>query len=161
ELAGNGSLLDEVRIMRARWPNVAVIATGTLLSQRVLFELLRLGVVDVLPKPFLPQELRDAVDRVRVRPQSESVDFAAALETARAALVDGDDAGARSNILRAHAAAPLDPDVVSLDALVAELAGDDARADQLYRVALVLHHDEGGAPDPSEGLERLGAYAGA
>lgn len=159
EVAGSGSLLDEVRQLRARWPRVAVIATGTLLSQPVLIELLRLGVVDALPKPFLPHELREAVERARS--SVDARDFAAAIDGARTAIVHGDDLTARAAIARAYAAAPLDPDVIALDALLAELNGDDVRADRLYRVALVLQGDEGGAPDPTEGLARLASYGAA
>ncbi|MGZ3476575.1 MAG: hypothetical protein ACXWUG_22150, partial [Polyangiales bacterium] len=119
--------------------------------------------IDALVKPFLPQELREAVDRAMSRMAGDDGrDFAAALAHARAAVVAGDLPRARSGLARAHAVAPLDPDVVALDALVSELEGDDERADRLYRVALVLRDDEASRPpDPHEGLARLEAYRNA
>lgn len=164
ELAGTGTLLDELRTVRARWPRLPVIATGTILSARELLELLRLGVYEALPKPFLPDELRAAVERclVRATPGEEtSLDYAAALGAAREALGALALGRAASTLRRAHALAPLDPEVVTLDALRAELAGEDADADRWYRAALALRDDAGAPPpDPREGLARLAAYAG-
>lgn len=164
ELAGTGAMLDEVRTVRRRWPSVPVIVTGTILSARVLVDLMRLGVYEALPKPFLPDELREAVSRCLVRGWSGEVvalDFAAAVDAAREALSGLDLPRAELMLRRAHGLAPLDAEVVALDALRAELAGDDDHADRWYRAALVLR-DEASAtpPDPGEGLARLWAYRG-
>lgn len=165
ELAGSGALLDEVRAARRLWPALPVIATGTLLSNRVLLELLRLGVMEALPKPFTPAELRESIERVHARTapgEEQALDYAAAVAEAKDALLAQDLARAEHAIRRAHAIAPLDPDVVALDGLRAECAGDDEAADRLYRVGLLLRHDEGAAPpSPREGLARLAAYRGA
>jgi DNA-binding response OmpR family regulator len=165
ELAGGGAVLDEVRFVRAHHPSLPVIATGTLLSQRVLLELLRLGVMEALPKPFTPSELREAVARVLARApvhHAEALEYAAALSHARSALAAGQTADALRALARVHALAPLDPEAVTLQALAAELEGRDAEADRGYRAALALRHDEDSVPpDPYEGLARLAAYDGA
>ena len=71
-------------------------------------------------------------------------------------------AEARPSLARAQARAPLDAEVTGLWALLAELEGRDEEADRGYRAALALRVDEGqAAPDPYEGLARLGAYGGA
>jgi len=165
ELAGSGAMIDEVRSVRARWPTLPVIVTGTLLPPRVLIELLRLGVVDALPKPYVPAELREAVGRAlsRATPdESRALDWAAAMSALRASALAGDLARASALLARAFAIAPLDAETVALAALVAELSGDDRTAAQRYRAALVLADDESVAPpDPREGLARIAAYGGA
>jgi DNA-binding response OmpR family regulator len=164
ELAGSGAMLDEVRAVRRRWPGLPVIVTGTILSARVLVDLMRLGVYEALPKPFLPDELREAVSRCLVRAwpgEVTALDFEAAVAAARDALSVLDLPRAQAMLRRAHGIAPLDAEVVALDALRAELAGDDRDAARWYGAALALADDASVAPpDPREGLARLDAYRG-
>ena len=61
EIGGRAGVLEEIRWIRREHPGVPVIAAGALLSQRVMQELIRLRVLDVLAKPFPPAELREAV----------------------------------------------------------------------------------------------------
>ncbi|HVY48620.1 MAG TPA: hypothetical protein VHB21_22185, partial [Minicystis sp.] len=63
EVAGAGAVLAELATARERWPTLPIVLTGTLLSPKVLVEAIRLGVVDALAKPFLPDELRAAPAR--------------------------------------------------------------------------------------------------
>ena len=63
QLAGDGAPLAEVRLLRARYPRLPLLVTGTMLSAPALLELLSLDVAEALPKPFAPPELRDAVAR--------------------------------------------------------------------------------------------------
>ncbi len=67
ELAGGRGLLDEVRWLRARYPSLPVIVTGTRLAPRTLEELLRLGAAEALRKPFTPTELHAAAARAVAR----------------------------------------------------------------------------------------------
>ena len=165
EFAGSGAMLDEARFLRARFPRLPVVVMGTMLNAQALLGLLRLGVADALPKPFTPDELRAAVARALLHAapgRAESLDYAAAMTSARRRLACGDLDGAAPALRRACAHAPLDADVMALEALRAELAGRDAEAARGYRAALALRHDEGAeAPDPHEGLARLAAYASA
>lgn len=163
EAAGSGHTLDEVRRLRALYPRVPVIVTGTLLSQRVLLALMRLGAVGALLKPFSPDELGEAAAAaLEQRENEDSLEYAAALLLARHALGRGRPAEARSALGRARAVAPLEADVVALAALAAELEGDDALASRGYRAALALAHEEQPAgPDPRAALARLDAFRGA
>ncbi len=165
QLAGAGATLDEVRLIRARYPKLPVVVTGTMLTAPVLIELMRMGVADALPKPFTPTELRDAVKRSLVRATPGHLDaltFEAALYAARRATATRDLASAARALSRAWSELPLDSEVVALEALRAELEGRDDDASRGYRAALALRHDAGGdGPDPHEGLARLSAYAGA
>ncbi|APR79951.1 Hypothetical protein A7982_05298 [Minicystis rosea] len=164
ELGERGGVLDDVRVLRRELPALPVIVTGTLLSARVMRELIRLRVADALSKPFTPDDLREAVRRVieqRVSRHDDALDHAAAVIAARRALAEGRLSDAWPALRRAQATAPLDAEVMALFALAAELEGDDADADRAYRAALALRRDEDTpAPDPHEGLARLAAYAG-
>ncbi len=161
EIGGRGPVLDEIRWIRREHPGVPVIAAGALLSQRVMAELLRLRVLDVLAKPFTPAELRDAVSRVltqTARRHEDGMEYAAALAAARRALDLEHLETARSALRRAQATSPLDPEIMALWALLAEREGRDDDAGRGYRAALALRHDEDFAgPDPYEGLARLEA----
>jgi DNA-binding response OmpR family regulator len=165
ELAGRAGVLEEIRWLRREHPTVPVVVTGALLTSRVLRELLRMHAIDALPKPFTPDELREAVARGLLHSAArhdEAVEYAAAVIAARRAFALGMLAEARPSLVRAQAKAPLDAEVTALWALFAELEGRDEEADRGYRAALALRIDEGqAAPDPFEGLARLEAYAGA
>lgn len=165
ELAGRGSVLEELRWLRRSYPALPVIATGALLSQRVMQELLRLRAVDALVKPFTPPELREAVARAfgqLASRRAEALEYDAAVGAARASLAEGSLAEAGTALARAQAIAPFDAEIMALLALVAELSGRDADADRGYRAALALRcHEDNPPPDPHEGLARLAAYAGA
>jgi DNA-binding NtrC family response regulator len=111
ELAGGRGLLDEVRWLRARYPSLPVIVTGTRLAPRTLEELLRLGAADALRKPFTPTELREAAARAVARAGAlhpEALEYAAALEAAREEIAAGRPAAASPALGRAQAASPLD-----------------------------------------------------
>lgn len=165
QLAGAGAPLEEVRLLRTRYPRLPLVVTGTMLSVAALLELLRLGVAEALPKPFTPGELRDAVSRALLRASpghGESLDYAAAIRAAREGLASGDVGSAARALARAWGLNPLDADVLSLEALRAEFEGRDDDASRGYRAALALRHDEDAdGPDPHEGLARLAAYGRA
>jgi DNA-binding response OmpR family regulator len=165
ELAGTGSALDEVRTMRRRWPRLPLVVTGSVLSSPVLLELMRLGVLAALPKPFTPAELRELVAEVsrRTAPgEAEAREYAVAIAAAREALGGGRFESAATHLDRALNVAPLDTEAISLLAVLAEVRGDDRRALQLHRAAMVLGDDESSpSPDPREGVARVMAYAGA
>lgn len=165
ELAGGGAALDEVQRLRARYPRLPVVVMGTMLSSSVLLELMRLGVRDALPKPFTPSELRGAVGRaiaLAAPSRDASLDHAAAVRTARESLATGRLDVAGRALARAWSIAPMDAEVMALEALRAELDGRDRDADRGYRATLALGYDEDGeGPDPHEGLARLAMYGAA
>jgi DNA-binding response OmpR family regulator len=165
ELAGSRTALEEVRWLRHKYPTVPVVVTGALLSRRVMQELIRLRVTDALAKPFTPAELRESVVRAieqRTAHHEQALEYDVALTDARRAIAAGLPARARAPLARAQAMSPFDAEVMALWALLAELDGDDARADHGYRAALALRTEEATpAPDPHEGLARLAAYDGA
>ena len=165
ELGASEIMLDEVRFLRARYPRLPVVCTGAMLSRDDAIELLRLGVGDVLTKPFTPTELRAAVlgalDR-DLPSHLASLDFAAAIDAVREAIANGNPRDAARPLARAYAASPLDPDVFAYEGLRAELAGDDDAAVRGYRASLALQRDDSSdAPSAHDGLARIALYADA
>jgi DNA-binding response OmpR family regulator len=163
--ATNSEGTDGARALRADYPEMPLVVTGTLLTPRVMQELIRARVDDVVPKPFTPREIVSAVERVlrnaRTR-HNGALEYAAAMANARRAIVEGRLRDAEAPLARARAVSPLDGEAMALLGLVCELEGHDRDADRAYRAALALQ-EERVTEDvlPSEGLARLRAYAGA
>jgi len=163
--ATNSEGTDGVRALRADYPEIPLVVTGTLLTPRVMQELIRARVDDVVPKPFTPREIVTAIERVlrnaRTR-HNGALEYAAAMANARRAIVEGRLRDAEAPLARARAVSPLDGEAMALLGLVCELEGHDRDADRAYRAALALQ-EERVTEDilPSEGLARLRAYAGA
>ena len=90
--ATNSDGTDGVRALRADYPELPLVVTGTLLTPRVMQELIRARVDDVVPKPFTPREIVLAVERVsnnaRMR-HNGGLEYAAAMTNARRAIVEG------------------------------------------------------------------------
>jgi len=163
--ATNSDGTDGVRALRADYPELPLVVTGTLLTPRVMQELIRARVDDVVPKPFTPREIVSAIERVlrnsRTR-HNGALEYAAAMANARRAIVEGRLRDAEAPLARARAVSALDGEAMVLLGLVSELLGHDRDADRAYRAALALS-DERVTEDirPEEGLARLRAYAGA
>jgi hypothetical protein len=163
--ATNSEGTDGVRALRADHPELPLVVTGTLLTPRVMQELIRARVDDVVPKPFTPREIVSAVERVLQHARTRhngALEYAAAMANARRAVVEGRLRDAEPPLARARAVSPLDSEAMALFGLVCELSGHDFDADRAYRAALALR-EERVTEDvlPTEGLARLRAYAGA
>jgi DNA-binding NarL/FixJ family response regulator len=163
--ATNSDGTDGVRALRADYPELPLVVTGTLLTPRVMQELIRARVDDVVPKPFTPREIVLAVERVlnnaRTR-HNGALEYAAAMTNARRAIVEGRVRDAEAPLARARAVSPLDGEAMALYGLVCELEGHDREADRAYRAALALREERVTEDvSASEGLARLQAYAGA
>jgi DNA-binding NarL/FixJ family response regulator len=162
--ATNSEGTDGVRTLRADYPELPLVVTGTLLTPRVMQELIRTRVDDVVPKPFTPREIVSAVERVLQSSRTRhdgALEYAAAMANARRAVVEGRLRDAEAPLARARAVSPLDGEAMALWGMVAELSGHDHDADRAYRAALALQ-EERVTEDilPGEGLARLRAYAG-
>ena len=163
--ATNAEGTDGVRALRADYPELPLVVTGTLLTPRVMQELIRARVDDVVPKPFTPREIELAVERVlnhaRTR-HNGALEYAAAMSNARRAIVEGRLRDAEAPLSRARAVSPLDGEAMALLGLMHELEGHDREADRAYRAALALRAERVTEDiSPSEGLARLRAYGGA
>lgn len=156
---------EGVHALRADYPELPLVVTGTLLTPRVMQDLVRTRVDDVVPKPFTPRDIVGAVERVLTSARTRhngSMEYAAAMAAARRALVEGRLRDAEAPLERGRAVSPLDSEGMALLGLVRELDGQDRDADRAYRAALALQ-EERVTEDvaPVEGLARLTAYHGA
>jgi len=163
--ATNADGTDGVRALRADYPELPLVVTGTLLTPRVMQELIRARVDDVVPKPFTPREIVAAVERVlrnaRTR-HNGALEYASVMTNARRAIVEGRLHDAEAPLARARAVSPLDGEAMALYGLLCELEGHDRDADRAYRAALALQEERVTEDvSPLEGLARLRAYAGA
>lgn len=163
EAAGSGQALEEAQRLRALYPRVPVVVTGSLLSQRLLLALMQLGMVGALLKPFSPEELVETTEAALCRSEGDDgVEYAAALTLALHAIGRGRLPEARSALGRARAVAPLDTSMLALAVLIEELSGHDALASRGYRALLALTQgDEREGHDARAGLARLDAYGNA
>lgn len=155
---------EGLRALRRDHPELPLVVMTTLLTTRLLVELLRLSIADVMGKPFSPRELRQTLERVlrhRRASHDGALDYAAAMAAARRVLMAGSPADAEPFLSRARALAPLDPEAMTLLGLCRELAGRDGDADHAYRAALALDTGVSDGPRPWDGLARLSSYAGA
>ncbi len=163
--ATNSEGTDGVRALRADYPELPLVVTGALLTPRVMQELVRARVDDVVNKPFTPREIVSAVERVLQNARTRddgALEYAAAVSNARRAIVEGRLRDAEAPLARARAVSPLDGEAMALFGLMSELAGHDRDADRAYRAALALQGElVAEEVSPTEGLARLAAYAGA
>ncbi|HEX3776517.1 MAG TPA: response regulator [Polyangiaceae bacterium] len=163
--ATNAEGTDGVRALRADYPELPLVVTGTLLTPRVMQELIRARVDDVVPKPFTPREIVSAVERVlrsaRTR-HNGALEYASAISNARRAIAEGRAKDAEAPLARARAVSPLDGEAMALYGLFCELEGHDRDADRAYRAALALQEERVSEDiSPLDGLSRLRAYGGA
>lgn len=149
---------------RGDHPDVPIVLTASLLTTRLLVEVVRLRIDDVLAKPFTPRALRTSLERVLDRRRAVAVgalDYAAAMAAARRVLGEGRVGEAEPLLRRVRAVAPLDAEAMALFGLARELAGEDHAAGLAYRAALALADGVLDGPDPWQGLARLARYGGA
>ena len=125
-------------------------------------EAMKLGAVDFLQKPFLPDEIRDLVQDMLERPDPASLrpredDYDALVDAALAALKVADYARAEGWLRQAGATDDLRPEAHNLLGALYELRGDRRHALKMYRVALSI---EPGYNPSRRNLDRLTSLRG-
>jgi CheY-like chemotaxis protein len=154
-----------VRALRADYPELPIIVTGSRITLQTMHESMRARVDDVVTEPFTPRGLILAVEQVLRNARTRGaggMEYSAAMVVARRAIVVGRLADADAPLARARAMAPLDGEAMALLGLVRELDGLDDDADRAYRAALALKGERiSDDALPREGLARLFAYDGA
>ncbi|MFO8061240.1 MAG: response regulator [Bacillota bacterium] len=147
-------VLRQLRERKARSKVVIITAYGTVDNA---VEAMKLGAVDFLQKPFLPDDIRDLVQDILRRPDPAQLmpdqdDYESLVEAARAALQVGDYQRAEEWLKQARAADDRRPGVQNLLGALYELRGDRKQAIKMYRVALSL---EPGYGPGKRNLERI------
>lgn len=140
DLKMNG--IDGVEVLRRineAWPATRVIvisAHGTIGSA---VEVMKLGAVDFLEKPFSPVDVREHATAVLEREELDeqaALHYPALIEVAKRYVTDRSFDAARACVLRAVAVDPGQPEAYNLLGALLEIRGDWLEAQKYYRAAL-------------------------
>jgi len=150
--------MEVLRRTRVLQPELPVIVITAFAKVETSVEAFRLGVRDLVEKPFTPDEIRAhlkrVVDGLGTREAPERYDELVA--GARASIRDGRFAHAESALRRAVAILPSRPEGLHLLGVVAHARGERDRAEDFFRAALGLAPAYGPA---RENLVRTGGFA--
>ncbi|MFO7942311.1 MAG: response regulator [Bacillota bacterium] len=148
--------IEVLREMREReiYSKVVIITAYGTVDNAV--EAMKLGAVDFLQKPFLPDDIRQLIRDLLERPSLEDLspdesDYDELVDAARIALTSGDHERAETWLRRALAADDKRPEAHNLLGVYYELVADKQQALKMYRAALSLDPSYGPA---NRNLER-------
>jgi DNA-binding response OmpR family regulator len=147
-------VLRRLRDERPEIPVVIITAHGNIESA---VEAMKLGAIEFLPKPFVPNEIRSLVSRVLDRHKladEEAHDYATCFELAKRCIAERHFDAAAEHLKRATGIDPERPEAFNLLGVIHELRREHTEAMNNYRVA--YHTDPTYAPS-RENLERAGS----
>jgi DNA-binding response OmpR family regulator len=147
-------VLRRLRDERPEIPIVIITAHGNIESA---VDAMKLGAIEFLPKPFVPDEIRALVARILERRKlsgETAQDYATCFELAKRALTERRFDAAVLHLKRATGIDPERPEAFNLLGVVHELRGEQSEAMKNYRVA--YHTDPVYAP-AQENLHRAGS----
>ena len=147
--------MEVLRQLREIRPDIRVIIITAYGTVGLAVEAMRLGAVDFVQKPCIPEEIREIVARVMDREkldERKATDYASSIELAKKAIMDFHFDAAVEHVRKAVSFDPARPEAFNLLGVLEELRGNRLEAQKHYRAALSL--------DPSYGaalvnLERL------
>ena len=131
-------VLRQVRKTRPDIPVMVITAYGTV---GLAVEAMGLGAIDFVQKPFVPEEVRQAVTRALRRwgPHGErKSDYDAALKLAKESIKAGHMDAAEEHLRKALSIDSTRPDAFNVLGAVSEMRGNRLEAQKQYRAALSL-----------------------
>jgi len=131
-------VLRQVVSLRPDIKVIIISAHGTIENA---VEAMKLGAIDFIQKPFMPQELRDIVTRVLDRNKVEAdqaSDYDSHLALTKRRMSERHLDAAMAHARRAIGVDPSRPEAFNLLGAVYELTGDPVEAMKNYRVAIDL-----------------------
>ena len=131
-------VLRQVREIRPDIRVVIITAYGTV---ELAVEAMRLGAVDFVQKPFVPEEIRKMVIRVMDREKLDEqkvTDYASSIELAKKSITDRHFDAAAEHVRKALSLDTSRPEAFNLLGAVTEICGDRDEAQKNYRAALSL-----------------------
>lgn len=149
--------LEVLRELRERGVNSRVVIITAYGTVGNAVEAMKLGAVDFLQKPFLPEDIRELVTEMLKRPDPASLtpdedDYDDLVEAARAALKENDYQRANDWLKQAQMADDRRPEALNLLGAMYELQGDQQQARKMYRAGLSL---KPGYSPAEKNLERI------
>ena len=131
-------VLRQVREIRPDIRVVIITAYGTV---ELAVEAMKLGAVDFVQKPFVPEEIRKMVIRVIDREKLDEqkvTDYATSIELAKKSITDRHFDAAAEHVRKAISLDPGRSEAFNLLGAVMEIYGDYDEAQKNYRAALSL-----------------------
>lgn len=147
-------VLRRLRDDRPEIPVIIITAHGNIESA---VEAMKLGAIEFLPKPFVPEEIRTLVSRVLDRHKlaaDESQDYATCFELAKRCIAERHLDAATEHLRRAIGIDPERPEAFNLLGVIHELHGEQSEAMKNYRVA---YHTDATYKPASENMRRAGS----
>ena len=133
--------MEVLRQMRQTRPDIPVMVITAYGTVNLAVEAMNLGAADFIQKPFVPEEVRQAVTRVirkwRLHEQREP-DYAAAITLARESVRAGHLEAAEEHLRKAVSIDSGRAEAFNLMGVVSEMRGERLEAQKHYRAALSL-----------------------
>lgn len=128
--------LERLRQSRPEIPVVILTAHGTIESA---VDAMKLGAIDFLKKPFVPDDVRQLVNRILERRELEAgvhADYKTCFESAKRCLSERQVEAATAHLRQAISINPRRPEAYNLLGAIQELRGETSEALNNYRAAL-------------------------
>jgi len=135
---GGMEVLRQVREVR---PDIRVIIITAYGTVELAVEAMKLGAVDFIEKPFVPEEIRELVARVMDREtldEQKVTDYASSIELAKKSVMDLHFDAAAEHLRKAISLDPGRAEAFNLLGAMMEIRGDRVEAQKNYRAALSL-----------------------
>jgi DNA-binding response OmpR family regulator len=131
-------VLRQVRVIR---PDIRVIIITAFGTVELAVEAMKLGAVDFIQKPCVPEEIRKMVTRVMDREKLDEqkvADYASSIELAKKSISDRHFDAAAEHVRKGISLDPVRPEAFNLLGVIMEIQGDRVEAQKNYRAALSL-----------------------
>ena len=131
-------VLRRIRRIRPDIPVIMITAYGTIENS---VEAMKIGALDFISKPFMPERIRDLVSRVldRTRREEEKIaTYGSCIQLGRKSVEEGHMEAAVEHAHRAISIDPKRPEAFNLLGAIVEMGGDRSNAQMHYRAALSL-----------------------
>jgi len=133
--------MEVLRQLREIRPDIRVIIITAYGTVGLAVDAMRLGAVDFVQKPCIPDEIREIVARVMDREkldEQKMIDYASSIELAKKAIMDFHFDAAVEHVRKAVSFDPARPEAFNLLGVLEELRGNRLEAQKHYRAALSL-----------------------
>ena len=140
--------MEVLRQLREIRPDIRVIIITAYGTVGLAVEAMRLGAVDFVQKPCIPDEIREIVARVMDREkldEQKMIDYASSIELAKKAIMDLHFDAAVEHVRKAVSFDPARPEAFNLLGVLEEVRGNRLEAQKHYRAALSLDPSYGAA----------------
>jgi DNA-binding NtrC family response regulator len=133
--------MEVLRQVREISPDIRAIIITAYGTVELAVEAMKLGAIDFVQKPFVPEEVRETVlrvvDREKLKDQRVN-DYRSSIELAKKSITDRHFDAAAEHLRRAISLDPGRAEAFNLLGAIMEVRGDRDEAQKNYRVALSL-----------------------